>query len=134
MIISNEVTSFLVKNMNEVSVRRSQINEKILQVSVSRSDVLKNQMTANIVTEIHNWFMFNATTSNVAYIEMEKYSDVFPYQWYATVPFEGVDPSTQFYVFQFTFSPKLEISAVYSKPRKSVWSFIKSKLNRKGSV
>jgi len=127
--ISNDLTSFLAKNLNEVTVGKKDRKQKILQVAITKEDVLTNQTMANVLSEIHSWFMFNNTSETTTYIEMNKYSNVFPYQFYATIPFEGIDPKSQVYVFQFTFSPKLTFESI-KKERKSVWSFLKG-LKRK---
>ena len=131
MNISEDLTSFLAKNLNEVNLGVQERKRTILQVSISKDDVLKNQKLANILGEMHGWFMFNITSGSAAYVEMEKYSEVFPYQFYATVPFEGTDPKSHVYVFQFTFSPKITFEPLEkTKKRKSIWSFLKG-LKRK---
>lgn len=131
MNISEDLTSFLSKNLGEVNVGVKERKQTILEVSISKADILTSQKMANILGEIHGWFMFNNTSGTAAYVEMEKYSNVFPYQFYATIPFEGIDPKLQVYVFQFTFSPKITFEPMGKvKERKSLWSFFK-KLKKK---
>lgn len=128
--ISSELTSFLLKNLNEITVGKEDRKQKILQVAITKEDVLTSQTMANVLNEIHGWFMFNNTSGTSAYIEMDRYSNVFPYQFYATIPFEGIDPKSQVYVFQFTYSPKVGGFQPAVKERKSLWGFLKG-LRRK---
>ncbi len=107
--ISDDLQMFIVNNCKEVSIIKNENKYKLLQVTITKSDIIKNETLANIITEMSSWFMFNITSGSLAYLDLEEYSDVLPYQFYITVPFEGIDPSSQVYVFQFTFQPKVQI-------------------------
>lgn len=118
---------FIVNNCKEVSIIKNENKYKLLQVTITKSDIMKNELLANMVTEMSSWFMFNVTSGSLAYLDLEKYAEVVPYQFYATVPFEGIDPCSQVYVFQFTFQPKIQIKKV---ERKSLLSKLKKYIGK----
>ncbi len=125
--ISEDLQMFIVNNCNEVSIIKNENKYKLLQVTITKSDIMKNELLANMVTEMSSWFMFNVTSGSLAYLDLEKYAEVVPYQFYATVPFEGIDPCSQVYVFQFTFQPKIQIKKV---ERKSLLSKLKKYIGK----
>lgn len=125
--ISDDLQNFIVSNCKEISIIKDHGKYKLLQVTITKSDMMKNETLANILTEMTSWFMFNVTSGNLAYLDLERYSEVVPYQFYATVPFEGTDPCSQVYVFQFTFQPKIQVK---TKERKSLWNKIKKSVEK----
>ena len=125
--ISEDLQMFIVNNCKEVSIIKNENKYKLLQVTITKSDIMKNELLANMVTEMSSWFMFNVTSGSLAYLDLEKYAEVVPYQFYATVPFEGIDPCSQVYVFQFTFQPKIQIKKV---ERKSLLSKLKKYIGK----
>jgi len=123
MGISPEVADFLIKNAKEVSFMMGNSRQTVLQVTVTKADILKNEKTSNIISELHSWFILNSTGQVVAFIETDKHSNIFPHQFYATIPFDGMAPETQHYVFQFTYIPKVSITKVTE--RKTLWNTLK---------
>jgi len=126
--ISEDLQMFIVNNCNEVSVIKNNNKYKLLQVTITKSDIMKDENLSNLLTEMSSWIMFNVTSGNLAYLDLEKYSEVVPYQFYATVPFEGTDPKSQVYVFQFTFEPKIQVKKKVE--RKSLVSKLKKYIEK----
>ncbi len=126
--ISEDLQLFIVDNCKEISIIKNENKYKLLQVTITKSDIMKNEILSNIVAEMSSWFMFNVTSGNLAYLDLEEYAEVVPYQFYATVPFEGIDPCSQVYVFQFTFQPKIQIKKKVE--RKSLVSKIKKYIGK----
>lgn len=124
MGISSELADYLIKNIQEVSFIRGNSKQQVLQITISRADALNNERISNVLTEVHSWFAMNATGYTSAFIETDKYSNIFPYQFYGSVNFEGADPTKQFYVFQFTYTPKVFTHQVKIE-RKTLWTKIR---------
>jgi hypothetical protein len=128
MGISPDLADYLVKNIQEISFIRQGSKEKVLQLSISRADALKNEKVSNFLTEMHSWFTMNASGYVSASLETDKYSNIFPYQFYGSVNFDGADPTNQFYVFQFTYTPKI-INTTVKVERKTLWKKIRSMIS-----
>lgn len=123
MGISPELADFLIKNAKEISFVKSNSIQYVLQLTVTKAEMLKNEKISNVIYELHSWFMLNANGQVAAFIETDKYSSIFPYQFYATIPFDGMSPESQHYVFQFTYTPKVSVTKVTE--RKTIWNTLK---------